>query len=362
MERCWRAIIPLALLVTGVAGQAQPEAPGPLSVMEGPVTEGPMTNGSTQSLPSARIDEELAIGGEEIEARKLRSRMTVEVGINGKGPYNFVVDSGADTSAVGTALAGKLALPEGSPALLHGVTESKIVERVLVDELRLGPTVATDLQVPVLDERDMGGDGMIGLDALVNQRLMLDFEKRVISIDDGLNDRGKGAVREDGVIVVTGRLRRGQLILTEVAAGNQRVQAVVDTGSEVTIGNLALRDKLLRKRRGKAFDTITVHGVTGAAMDIEFTVIPRLRLGSVMLQNVPIAFADIPPFELFGLHKKPSLLLGTDLMETFRRVSLDFHERKVRFQLRKCKRSGVLIRTSPSSARLSSNDDRACAR
>ena len=118
-------------------------------------------------LPPAQFDETLAIGGEEIGARKLRSRMTVDVLVNGTGPHKFVVDSGADTSVVGERLAGKLAMPEGTPTMLHGVTESKMVDRVMVDELQLGPTATTDLELPVLDERDLGGDGMIGLDALV---------------------------------------------------------------------------------------------------------------------------------------------------------------------------------------------------
>jgi len=322
-------------------------------------TETPVTGQLRMpSLPSAEFDENLAIDGEEIEARKLRSRMTVEVIVNGQGPYKFVVDSGADTSAIGSALAGKLALPEAEKAVLHGITESKVIDRVRIDELQLGPTVTTDLDVPILDERHMGGDGMIGLDALVNQRLMMDFEKRVITVDD--SDEIEGGFK-DGIIVVTGRLQRGQLILTEVAAGRQNVEAVVDTGSEVTIGNLALRDKLLRKRKG-GFDTITVYGVTGATMKIEFAIIPNLRLGPVTLQNVPIAFADIPPFAVFGLDEKPSLLLGTDLMETFRRVSLDFDDRKVRFQLRKCQHSGMILRTGTSATRIRATDERACAR
>lgn len=312
-------------------------------------------------LPPAEFDEELSIGGEEIDARKLRSRMTVEVKINGEGPYKFVVDSGADTSAVSTALAARLGLPDGRKAMLHGVTESKVVEQVWVDELQLGPTVTTDLEVPVLEERDMGGDGMIGLDTLVNQRLMLDFEERLISIDDDLDDRRYEGVVGNGVIVVTGRLQRGQLILTEVAAGRQKVDAVVDTGSEVTIGNRALRDKLIKGRK-KGFETIKVYGVTGKAMEIEFTVIPNLRLGPIILQNVPVAFADVPPFSVFGMEKRPALLLGTDLMENFRRVSLDFRDRKVRFQLRKCQHSGITFRTSTNSSRIRTVDERACAR
>ena len=313
--------------------------------------------GRMPDLPPAQFDEQLKIGGEEIDARKLRSRMTVDVQINGKGPYKFVVDSGADSSAVGAALAGKLALPDGERALLHGITESKVVDRVWVDELQLGPTVTTDLEVPVLDERHMGGDGMIGLDALVNQRLMMDFEERVITVDDQIEE---GSFK-DGIIVVTGRLQRGQLILTEVAANRQKVEAVVDSGSEITIGNLALRDKLLRKRI-RGFQTIEVTGVTGAKMDIEFAVVRNLRLGPITLQNVPIAFADIPPFAVFGLEDEPSLLLGTDLMETFRRVSLDFRDRKVRFQLRKCQHAGLMLRTATSASRVRATEDSACAR
>ncbi|QKG72091.1 retroviral-like aspartic protease family protein [Erythrobacter mangrovi] len=305
-------------------------------------------------LPPAEFDEALAIGGEQIDARKLRSRMTVDVLINGKGPYKFVVDSGADTSVIGEGLAGRLALEPGTPTLLHGVTESAIVDRVMVDELQLGPTISTALELPVLEERDLGGDGMVGLDALVEQRLMMDFEKRLITVDDG---RVPEPLR-DGVIVVTGRLQRGQLILTKVKAGKHRVDAVVDTGSEITIGNIALRDKLLR--RGKTdFQKITVYGVTGAAIDLDFAFIKELKLGPIKLTNVPIAFADIPPFEVFGIDKEPSLLLGTDLMENFRRVSLDFHDRKVRFQLRKCE-ARLVVRTVTSASRLRAEERSAC--
>ena len=46
-------------------------------------------------LPPAEIDNTLAIGGEDINARKSSTRMTVEVMVNGRGPYRFLVDSGA---------------------------------------------------------------------------------------------------------------------------------------------------------------------------------------------------------------------------------------------------------------------------
>ena len=110
--------------------------------------------------------------------------------------------------------------------------------------------------------------------------------------------------------------------------------------------------------------TIAATGVTGVTMEMQVARIGELRLGSVTLRNVPIAFADVPPFEVFGLTEEPALLLGTDLLETFRRISLDFRSRKVRFQLRKCGSVGIVISTAPTSLmRLSSTDkDAVCRR
>lgn len=309
-------------------------------------------------LQRAELDDALAIGGTEIDGKKIASRMTVAVRVNGTGPYKFIVDSGADTSVVGERIAAGLKLPAGRRVILNSVTDSQIVDRVLVDELELGPTRVTNLEIPVLRERDLGAEGMLGLDALVEQRLMLDFEQRLITVDDGRTP----LPRYEDVIVVTARLRKGQLILAQVTADSQRLDAVVDTGSEITIGNLALRDRLIRHRSANIIE-VEVTGVTGTTSKMQIAYIDRLKIGGVMLQNVPIAFADIPPFRVFGLDKQPALLLGTDVMENFRKVSLDFHDRKVRFQLKKCAPTGIVLRTSNRLAsRLSTESPLACAR
>ena len=190
---------------------------------------------------------------------------------------------------------------------------------------------------------DLGGEGMIGIDALHQQRLMLDFEKRLIKIEDA---RIVPEKRMPGEIVIVAKRRRGQLILTHVRAAGLPLDAVIDTGSEITIGNLALRDRLIRGNRNK-FITIPVTGVTGVKADLQFARIGELRLGPVVLRDVPMAFADVPPFKLFGLSDEPAILLGTDILETFRRISLDFRARKVRYQLRSCRTQGITLSTSP---------------
>ena len=344
----------LALALSALAGDAVATAQGP--PIPRPVQVPPS---QMPPLPPAVIDNSLAIGGDDINTRMARTRMTVEVRVNGTGPYRFVVDSGADSSVVGVRIAQALQLPRGTPATLNAMTASAVVQRVLLDTLQVGPSTIRDLEVPALQERDLGGEGMIGIDALVEQRLMMDFEKRLIKVEDARQP----VQRVGSDIVITARRHRGQLILTEVEAAGLPLDAVIDTGSEITIGNVALRDKLIRGNRDK-FVTVAATGVTGVTINLQLARIGELKLGSVTLKNVPMAFADLPPFEVFGLSKEPALLIGTDLLETFRRVSLDFRSRKVRFQLRKCGSQGILISTAPahSITRLSSDNREVCRR
>jgi predicted aspartyl protease len=344
-------VLALGLMLAGLAGSAGAAAAPPKIGKPRPA---PPTPPDIPPLPPAVFDPTLAIGGEELKARKIETRLSVDVVVNGRGPYRFIVDSGADTSVVGLRIAHDLQLPLGTPAVLDGMTARNVVDRVKVDRLTIGSTTFSNLELPALRELDLGGDGMLGIDALVNQRLMMDFEQKQIKVEDARIPEE----HEPGEIVITARRQRGQLILTHVKAAGYDLDAVIDTGSEVTIGNLALRDKLIRENRDK-FLTLPIIGVTGARMEIQFARIAEVQLGPVTLRNVPMAFADVPPFKMFGLSEQPALLLGTDLLENFRQISLDFRSRKVRFQLRRCSEA-VVVSTDPDDFTRLSASDEAC--
>lgn len=292
-------------------------------------------------LPPAIFDPTLAVNGADIKARYTETRLGVDVRVNGRGPYRFIVDSGADTSVIGLRVAQDLQLPLGTPTVLNGMTARNTVDRVKVAQLNLGLSTVNDLQLPALREANVGGDGLVGIDALAGQRLMMDFEQHLIRVEDArVPER-----HYYGEIVITAHRKRGQLILAHVNAGGVPLDAVIDTGSEVTIGNVALRNKLLRRQPDK-FYTATAIGVTGVPATLQMAVVEELHVGPVILRDVPIAFADVPPFALFGLSDQPALLLGTDILEKFRRISLDFRARRVRFQLRRCSPQSFYLDTS----------------
>lgn len=287
-------------------------------------------------MPPATIVDTLEVAGDDVAAKMVRTRLLLDVAINGHGPYRFVVDSGADSSAVGAMVARDLALPVVDQATITTSTARQSIERVRVDSLSVGPTVIRDLKLPALDEAYLGGDGIIGIDALVQQRVKMDFRSKTVKVEDAR----RPVWREPGEIVITARRKRGQLIITEVRVSNLRLQAVIDTGSEITIGNEELRQKLASRKLGK-LGTIRVTGVTGVSQYLQMAVIDELQVGPIVMQNVPVAFADIPPFKLFALDRTPALLLGTDVLELFRSISLDFRSRRVRFQLDTCRERSV---------------------
>lgn len=339
MSRLRSALILAAALTLSAVATASADPP----VIRKPMPA-PDTPPNVPPLPPAVFDNSLAIGGDDVKAKKVETRLMVYVLVNGRGPYRFVVDSGADTSVVGLRIARDLQLPLGTPAIINATTSRNLVDRVRVDQLTLGPTTVNNLELPALKEADVGGDGLIGIDALSKHRLLMDFERKLIKVEDA----SKAPKYDPRDIVIIARRERGQLILTQVRASRLSLDAIIDTGSEVTIGNTALRDKLLRKGRTK-FETVEAIGVTGVVMKLQLARIDELQLGPVLLRDVPIAFADVPPFKLFGLADEPALLLGTDLLESFKRVSLDFKARKVRFQLKRCHTDGVVISTSTAS-------------
>ncbi|MEY2883080.1 MAG: hypothetical protein RL490_804 [Pseudomonadota bacterium] len=283
------------------------------------------------AIPPASIDNSLEIIGDPLAAEQQRSRLFIAVGINDSGPYRFLVDSGADRSVVAQSLADRLRLPDGPIVKLQGMAGTAHVRTVVLDRLTIGSSAIAGITAPVLMARDLGAEGLIGIDALADQRLLLDFDKKTITVQDSRIN----LPAMDGEIIVTARRRKGQLILTQASVASTKISAVIDTGSEITLGNLALMRRYLGRRSVTTLKTTQLISVTGQSLTAYVATLSDVRLGGITLNNVTIAFADAPPFALFGIDKEPSLFLGSDLLKSFRRVALDFRHRKVRFVLRR---------------------------
>lgn len=253
-------------------------------------------------------------------------RMTVPVRISDHGPFRFLIDTGAQSTVVSTSVASQLALTPGRRATLISIAGTQIVETVEIDEIGLGRRSYYGIIAPLLEARNIGADGIIGLDSLQNQRVLIDFRRNLIAIDDA-NKLGGNSGFE---IVVQARRRSGQLIMTDAVIDGVHTDVVIDTGAETSIANLALQRALSRRNRsGQAVLT----SVTGQQVIADLGIGRLLKIGDMTITNVVFAFTDAPPFKSLDLQRRPAILLGMRELRVFKRVAIDFSTRKVLFDM-----------------------------
>lgn len=300
------ALIALALAATGVPLLAQSVAPPtPATVPSDPV-------GAAPDLLS------LGEAGE---------RMTVPVSIGTSGPYHFIVDTGAERSVVSRELAGLLKLSAGRRIRVTTMSGAGELGTFLLPELRISRIAPAPIEAPGVDARNLGAVGMLGIDALKGHAVSIDFDKQVMEVRPS---KKRTLVIAPDEIVIRAKNLYGQLIVTDARYRGRRISVVIDTGSPVTIGNLAL---LKRVRTDRSLGMISLVSVTGQSVSADYRVIDELSIAGIGFNHVRIAFADGLPFKRFGLTDTPALMLGMDSLKLFRRVQIDFANREIRFTL-----------------------------
>ena len=253
-------------------------------------------------------------------------RLTVPVRLENQGPFDFLIDTGSQTTVVSSALANQLALQPSRPARIIGVGGVETVDTAIIEELHLGRKLLVALEVPMLERRHIGADGILGLDSLQGQRVLLDFTRNVMAVGEA-NALGGNKGFD---IIVTARSRSGQLIMTNAIVDGIKVDVVIDTGSDATIGNLALQ-RAVGHRNASAEAMLT--SVTGQQIMARVAYPRKLSIGELDINNIAIAYADSPVFETLALNRRPAMLLGMSELRLFKRVAIDFNTRKVFFDL-----------------------------
>ncbi|MCJ2185446.1 retroviral-like aspartic protease family protein [Novosphingobium beihaiensis] len=252
-------------------------------------------------------------------------RMTVNVALEGTGPYRFLIDTGSQRTVVSTALAGSLGLLPGPQVRIVSMAGEDHVGTAHVETLGFGRQELYGLVVPLLEDQHMGADGILGTDSLQDQRVLLDFTKNTIAIG-GARELGG---RRGYEIVVRARERSGRLIMTNAMIDGIRVDVIIDTGASTTVGNLALQQAMRKHTQGFA----TLSSVTGQELTAQIGIARRLEVRNLAIINVAIAYADAPAFRELGLRKRPAIFLGMRELRAFKRVAIDFSSHKILFDL-----------------------------
>lgn len=258
--------------------------------------------------------------------RDLHNRMTVPVRIGSRGPFDFLIDTGSERTVLSREVATKLALAVSGTATVVGVAGSVPVELVEIDEISLGKRTYYTLTAPLLDDQFIGADGIVGIDSLQDQRVLIDFAANQMQVGDAATLGGSRGFE----IVVRARRKSGQLIMANAIIDGVRTDIVIDSGSDSSIGNIALRKALSRRR---TMQSTTLISVTGQSIDAEMAMASTINVEGLKLNNVVISFADSPAFQRLGLVQRPALLMGMSQLRLFKRVAIDFSMRRILFDL-----------------------------
>jgi predicted aspartyl protease len=258
-------------------------------------------------------------------------RIWAPVFINDQGPFRLVLDTGASRSCVIARVAARLNLtPDPSASIrLQAVTGSATVPTVRVNSLLIGDLLITGSKLPIIPDALGGAEGILGNEGLTDRRVYIDFRHDIISITHSHN-----RAAPPGFYTVPFTLQRGRLLTVDAWLGRVRAKAIIDTGGQTTVANLALRDALMRKYNSGAPEVDHIEGVTTDIQEGEDRRAPSIEFGPIEIHTERMTFADVRIFEYWKLTQEPALLIGMDALGLLDTLIIDYHRNELQLRMR----------------------------
>jgi predicted aspartyl protease len=257
-------------------------------------------------------------------------RIWAPVMINGRGPFRLVLDTGASHSGVTALVAMALGIPvdKSPPVIMRGVTGFATVPTIKVDSLSVGDLSVDQPLLPIVPDALGGAEGILGSEGLSGKRIFIDFRHDQIDIAYSKNERsGRGFVS------VPFHSMRGTLVVVDAIVNHIRVKAIIDTGGQATIANMALRVAL---ERSSGYIGGKPDSIVGATKDVQNGILmatPAIDLGGIQIQDSGITFADMYIFKQWKLTSEPAILIGMDTLGLLDTLIIDYRRHELQMRM-----------------------------
>ena len=235
-----------------------------------------------------------------VELKPFGTQPAVEVLVNGRGPYLFLVDTGASGVArIDSSVLSALQLPIVGTAQASGATGGApvTVKRVSVQSLRVGNREYAGL-TPLSRSYNVEGDyvpnigGILALNLFADELLTIDFPKRLLRIERGSLPQADGRT-------IFRYEANGDLIHLPIRIGGEQLTALVDTGTDRSID---LPTSAVRRLRLATFPHPVgrATGVTNTVPISEAAIDGDLVIGSHRIRDPSVTFSDSFEFPILG--------------------------------------------------------------
>ncbi|MGE0482120.1 MAG: aspartyl protease family protein [Phycisphaerae bacterium] len=250
-----------------------------------------------------------------------RGKIVVEARVNGRGPFPFVLDTGAGANILNQDLADELGLETTGKTKVGDPTNPESISATIVrlDSIQLGDARFEGLRALAWDRGALYGGanaprGILGYPLFAKCLLTLDYGAQRIELTRG------ELPKADGVGVIDYRIEHGGIPTFEIKIAGQRVPAHLDSGA---MSGLSVPNEWEPRFPvsgpvavvGRARTASKEYGIRGATLD------GALEIGGQRL--------DAPEIRFSGALRTANI--GTELLRLFR-VTLDSANQRVRFE------------------------------
>ncbi len=258
-------------------------------------------------------------------------RIWAPVYINGKGPFRLVLDSSASRSGVTREVAHALRLPldQSPPVTLRGMTGMTEVPTTLIDSMSVGDLRLEPSMVLIVPDALGGAEGVLDMNRFADRRIYVDFRNDEVRFTRSNKERAGR-----GFFTLPFKLANGKLVAMNARISGVRALAILDTGSQVTVANGALHEALLRINKEMRTKPEEIMGATTHVQKGDTAVVPPIELGPIQINQGSVTFGDMSIFEHWKLTRRPTMLIGMDVIGLFDTFIIDYRRKELQIRMR----------------------------
>ncbi|MGQ9897616.1 MAG: aspartyl protease family protein [Acidobacteriota bacterium] len=270
-------------------------------------------------------------------------RPHVSVRLNGKGTFNFVLDTGASACVLSNEAATKLGVRPvaagGQARAVGGSGTFPLVYGVL-KSLELGPIKIETVPVYLRDIHNPSSysakvDGFLGLSALIDFIVTLDYPQRTLGLRYASRSVAPSPLPatprvDDGATRLPFRLTESGLISVETQLDDgQILNFILDSGASASVVDQSVVERHQWQSKVLPDQWVRVVGAAGAVEKV-----PVLRVGALRIYDLVRSDLQLPVIDMRRLNEssgfEQSGILGGDFLSHCR-LEINFRQQQITF-------------------------------
>jgi predicted aspartyl protease len=255
--------------------------------------------------------------------------MLAPILVNGSGPYPFILDTGADASAVYQWFAAAHGLRKGHSEQLSGAVGSQAEVTTMIDRLSLDGRTIDHVDADTIPDRPDGAKiaGVAGVDLMTDRLAILDTGCATVALLPEETNPAKVAGAH-ATLINAGGIRDGKQLTMPISINGVKGVATLDTGARITMINRKFAHAAGVDSAAPSFkDGPAVRGAASQTVPSRIGPIGSVEFAG-LIRDKPIArVVDLPFFADPGFIGGLAANIGLDLLHNAR-LTIDYRHRK----------------------------------